>query len=499
VETADDLEIDGLDYTRSPGVPGAGVERFAWAKDGANETTERVAIYESVQEARVAITEETAPTRITEGQSAAIREAARAVLPVREAHQLDNGTCVTCATEAKDPQKPYGDVTYADPGYQKDGQKRYPLDTEQHIRAAWSFINQAKNAGLYTAAQLKRIKGRIKAALKKIGAKVTAEGWIIDPAVRISESVAEWYGADSSTAGSYSISASNGPTNICISSYCVDPADLEEILRAACEGACKALATLDIDVPGAGDTDDPDGDADDLATRLAAAIKGESGEPLDTLIHEARTAAGLTPPDPAPTPDAAHPQETEAPAVSETTTTQEAAGAPAAAPASTSIPADALKAAVDKAIADRKAAKKARKAARAGTTETVAPAAPVTETDDERIARIVNERVQAGLAEHGLAETEEQRIARMVEERMVAERLRITAAGGGPPRKGLEAGGEVNEAAGQRAADGLNPTTGMPAEWGSKPLHEMSQEEFDQRTGPAVVRHVLGARAELLS
>ncbi|HXH95544.1 MAG TPA: phage protease, partial [Thermoanaerobaculia bacterium] len=28
---------------------------------------------------------------------------------------------------------PYGDVEYADPGYQKDGQKRYPLDTETHI------------------------------------------------------------------------------------------------------------------------------------------------------------------------------------------------------------------------------------------------------------------------------------------------------------------------------------------------------------------------------
>lgn len=70
---------------------------------------------------------------------------------------------------AADPQKPYGDVTYADPGYQADGKKRYPLDTEAHCRAAWSYINMPKNAAKYTADQVKAIKGRIKAAGKKYG------------------------------------------------------------------------------------------------------------------------------------------------------------------------------------------------------------------------------------------------------------------------------------------------------------------------------------------
>jgi HK97 family phage prohead protease len=70
---------------------------------------------------------------------------------------------------AADPQKPYGDVTYADPGYQDDKKKRYPLDTEAHCRAAWSYINQAKNAAQYTADQLAKIKARIKSAGKKYG------------------------------------------------------------------------------------------------------------------------------------------------------------------------------------------------------------------------------------------------------------------------------------------------------------------------------------------
>jgi HK97 family phage prohead protease len=75
--------------------------------------------------------------------------------------------------ESRDSSKPYGDVTYADPGYQDDKKKRYPLDNEKHIKAAWSYINAAKNAAKYTAQQLANIKSKIRAALKRIGAKVS--------------------------------------------------------------------------------------------------------------------------------------------------------------------------------------------------------------------------------------------------------------------------------------------------------------------------------------
>lgn len=76
--------------------------------------------------------------------------------------------------EARATEEPYGDVKYADPGY-RDGVKRYPIDTEAHARAAWSYINQADNARLYTAEQLAAIKGRIKAALKRFGVQVSEE------------------------------------------------------------------------------------------------------------------------------------------------------------------------------------------------------------------------------------------------------------------------------------------------------------------------------------
>ena len=81
----------------------------------------------------------------------------------------DEMEAVTCAVTT---EKPYGDVEYADSGYQEDGKKRYPLDTEIHIRAAWSYINQKDNQSLYSAANLAKVMAKIKAAMKRIGAEV---------------------------------------------------------------------------------------------------------------------------------------------------------------------------------------------------------------------------------------------------------------------------------------------------------------------------------------
>jgi hypothetical protein len=80
------------------------------------------------------------------------------------------------AETAKDGDQPYGDVEYADPGYQSDGKKRYPLDSEKHVRAAWSYINMPKNAKVYSAEQLAHIKGKIKAAGKKFDIEFSDDG-----------------------------------------------------------------------------------------------------------------------------------------------------------------------------------------------------------------------------------------------------------------------------------------------------------------------------------
>jgi phage head maturation protease len=62
--------------------------------------------------------------------------------------------------------KPYGDVKYADP---KNG--KYPIDTAEHAKAAWSYINMPKNAAMYPmgGVTLSEVKDRIMAACKKFG------------------------------------------------------------------------------------------------------------------------------------------------------------------------------------------------------------------------------------------------------------------------------------------------------------------------------------------
>lgn len=72
-----------------------------------------------------------------------------------------------------DGSKPYGDVEYADPGYQADKKKRYPVDTEEHIRAAWNYIHKKKNAAKYTPEQVSSMKSKIASAWK---AKVDKDG-----------------------------------------------------------------------------------------------------------------------------------------------------------------------------------------------------------------------------------------------------------------------------------------------------------------------------------
>jgi chromosome segregation ATPase len=74
-----------------------------------------------------------------------------------------------CRLDLADAKAPYGNVEYADPGYQKDGVKRYPIDTEAHARAAWSYIHQASNSDKYNADQLASIRTKISAALERFG------------------------------------------------------------------------------------------------------------------------------------------------------------------------------------------------------------------------------------------------------------------------------------------------------------------------------------------
>ena len=64
----------------------------------------------------------------------------------------------------------YGDVEFADPT-----NKKYPIDTPDHVRAAWAYINRESNAAKYDADDLKTIRDRIKRAAEKHGVEIAEE------------------------------------------------------------------------------------------------------------------------------------------------------------------------------------------------------------------------------------------------------------------------------------------------------------------------------------
>ena len=61
-------------------------------------------------------------------------------------------------------QKKYGNVKFAD-----EVNKKYPIDTEEHVRAALSYWGMPKNRAKYSPKDQKKITDNIRAAAKRFG------------------------------------------------------------------------------------------------------------------------------------------------------------------------------------------------------------------------------------------------------------------------------------------------------------------------------------------
>jgi len=70
----------------------------------------------------------------------------------------------------KEGVREYGDVKFADPT-----NKKYPVDTPEHVRAAWSYINHEDNAAKYDKDEVTQIKDRIKRAAKEKGVEISED------------------------------------------------------------------------------------------------------------------------------------------------------------------------------------------------------------------------------------------------------------------------------------------------------------------------------------
>ena len=67
-------------------------------------------------------------------------------------------------------ERKYGDVRFADPT-----NKKYPVDTPEHVRAAWSYINHKDNAAKYEKEEVELIKNRIRKAAKQHDVEINEE------------------------------------------------------------------------------------------------------------------------------------------------------------------------------------------------------------------------------------------------------------------------------------------------------------------------------------
>ena len=70
----------------------------------------------------------------------------------------------------KEGLREYGNVKFAD-----ETNKKYPIDSAEHVRAAWSYINHKDNAAKYDKDEVHLIKSRIKKAAKKHDVEIEAD------------------------------------------------------------------------------------------------------------------------------------------------------------------------------------------------------------------------------------------------------------------------------------------------------------------------------------
>ena len=143
---------------------GAGAAKIRWGDAGDFDRCVRLAVEEAHMDSERA-----------KGFCNERHHAVLGIYPATHAAEIRKTTgrsSVTVTTTQRADNKPYGDVTYADP---KNG--KYPIDTAEHARAAWSYINMPKNAAQYpmNGVTLSDVKGRIAAACKKFGIDVSGD------------------------------------------------------------------------------------------------------------------------------------------------------------------------------------------------------------------------------------------------------------------------------------------------------------------------------------
>lgn len=231
VTTADDLEVDFIDFTASPGVVTALIDPPSASRpsESAAYASGRIPISET-WEARVAETDTSAPAAAADEYSAA-----------QKRDMAANGQAMVDG----------------------DGSISYPVKTKGDLRKA---IRAVGRGGADHDAIRKHVIARAAALglTSMIPDSWNADGSLKESATRFGP-VHECYPDGPGGAAGFAIDAYNGPVSLTLRAPSIHPSGLRAIATAAITAALDALGALDpdmdadIDVPGAPE-DDSDGD-----------------------------------------------------------------------------------------------------------------------------------------------------------------------------------------------------------------------------------------------
>lgn len=252
VTTGDDLEIDSVDWTASPGVLDAKVSNAAWIT--AKPTTESAA-------ARTPISESVEATITTLDDDAGEEAFAD---PIEGGYD----------TKARKKMAASGQAM-------KDGS--YPIANKSDLRKA---IHAVGRGGADHNAIRKHVMARARALglSSMIPANWNSDGSLKETVTQFGE-IREYmggYGDAGSNAG-FCIDAFNGPTCLTLRVGCIEPDQLRAAANAAMNAACDALRALDPDMDADIDVgDDMDGDE---SVRVAAGGLVET-EGVSAVLHD---------------------------------------------------------------------------------------------------------------------------------------------------------------------------------------------------------------------
>lgn len=359
VTAGDDLEIDALDFTATPGVVGASVAAASYLPEAtpAESAAGRTPISESVDAAVEAVTEE---------------------VPDGEAYSAKQKQAMAAKGQAMK---------------NASGDPSYPIKSKADLRKAIRAVGRG-------GADHDKIRAHIVKRAKALGlTSMIPDNWKADGSMKENTTryldVREYYPDGPGGDAGFCIDAYNGPISLTMRACGIDPAELRVITAAAMSAAVDALQAMDpdmdadIDVDGAPHADtDGDTGSEGAATPDDDMESAPAGTPTE---HAAEAQQPVTESSPASPAGDSTETLTEVPAVSEPTS-------PAAETASTPpTPMIALTSDQFAALLDRVAPARETGPAPEQPAAEAAPVAPepVAETEEQRIARLVEARLTA--------------------------------------------------------------------------------------------------------